>query len=89
VGGVGGVQDPGAGGLDGGGAAVVDVGGGVQAESAVMMVVVVPGEEFLAVRAGGLDRAEPGGERRPVLQGLELGLGVRVVVRRAGGSGTG
>jgi hypothetical protein len=70
MGGVGGVQDLGASGLDGRGATVVDVGGGVQAEAAVMMLVVVPGEEFLAVRAGGLDRGEPGGERRPVLQGL-------------------
>jgi hypothetical protein len=32
--------------------------------------VVVPGEEFLAVRPGGFDRGEPGGEPRPVLQGL-------------------
>ena len=86
---VGGGQDLGAPGLDGCGAAVVDVTGGVQAEPAVMMLVVVPGEEVLAVRPGGLKRGEPGGERRPVLQGLELGLGVRVVVRRAGGSGTG
>ena len=34
----------------------------------------------LAVRAGGLDRGEPAGEVGPVLQGLELGLGERVVV---------
>jgi hypothetical protein len=60
--------------------AVVDAGGGVQAETAVMMVVVVPGEEFLAVHPDGLDRGEPGGESRPVLEGLELRFGVRVVV---------
>lgn len=69
---VGGVQDVAALGPDGCGVAVVDVGGGVQAESAVAVVVVVPGEEFLAVGAGGLDRGEPGGKRRPVFQGLEL-----------------
>jgi len=80
VGGVGGVQDLGALGPDGRGVAVVNVGGGVQAESPVAVVVVVPAEEFLAVRAGGLDRAKPGGERRPVLEGLELRFGVRVVV---------
>ena len=56
---VGGGQDAGACGLDGGGAAVVDVGGGVQAR-AVTVLVVVPGEEVLAVRPGGLDGAEPG-----------------------------
>ena len=90
VGEVGGVQDLGACGPDGRGVAVVDVGGGVQAEPAVAVLVVVPGEEFLAVRAGGLDRGEPGGEARPVLQRLELRLGVRVVVGDVrAGSGTG
>ena len=58
----------------------MDVGGGVQAEPAVTVLVVVPAEKVLAVRPGGLDRGEPGGERRPVLQRLELRLGVRVVV---------
>ena len=80
VGGVGGVEDLGALGPDGRGVAVVDVGGGVQAEPAVAVVVVVPGEEFLAVRPGGLDRGESRGKRRPVFQGLELRFGVRVVV---------
>jgi len=89
VGGVGGVQDLGALGPDGGGVSVVDVGGGVQAEPAVMMLVVVPAEESLAVRAGGLDRGEPGRERRPVLEGLELRFGVRESGRRGAGSGTG
>jgi hypothetical protein len=42
---VGGGQDLGASGLDGYGAAVVDVGGGVQAEAAVMVLVVVPGKK--------------------------------------------
>jgi hypothetical protein len=54
---VGGVQDLGAADPDGCGPAVVDVGGGVQAEAAVMMLVVVPGEEVLAVRPGSLARA--------------------------------
>ena len=63
-------QGLGAAGLDGCGAAVVDVGGGVQAEAAVPVLVVVPGEEVLAVRPGGFDRTEPGRERRPVLQRL-------------------
>ena len=59
---------------------MVDISGGVQAEPAVVVLVVVPGEEFLAVCPGGLDRGEPGGEAGPVLEGLELRLGVRVVV---------
>ena len=59
VGVVGGVQDLGAAGLDGCGASVVDV-GGVQAEPAVAVLVVVPGEEVLAVRPGGLDRGGTG-----------------------------
>jgi hypothetical protein len=54
VGAVGGGQGLRALSLDGCGLAVVDVGGGVQAEPAVMMLVVVPGEEDLAVRPGGL-----------------------------------
>jgi hypothetical protein len=62
----------------------VDVGGGVQAESAMAMIFVVPGEEPLAVGAGCLDRGEPAREVRPVLQRLELGLGERVVVGLTG-----
>ena len=84
VGEVGGGQHPGPAGLHGCDPAVVDIGGGVQAEAAVAMLVVVPGEEFLAVRAGGLDGGEPGGEAGPVLEGLELGFGVGVVVALTG-----
>jgi hypothetical protein len=62
----------------------VDVGGGVQAEAAVAVLVVVPAEEVLAVRPGGLDRGEAAGEAGPVFQGLELGLGVGVVVALTG-----
>jgi hypothetical protein len=50
VGVVGGGQDSGAPGLYDCGPAVVDVGGGVQSEPAVAMLVVIPGEELLAVR---------------------------------------
>lgn len=57
---VGGGQDAGSPGLDGGGAAVMDVGCGVQAEPAVAVLVVVPGEEVLAVRPGGFEGAGPG-----------------------------
>ena len=69
---VGGGQDAGELGLDGCGVAVVDVSGGVQAEPAVAVLIVITEEEVLAVRMGGLDRGEPGGEARSVFQGLEL-----------------
>jgi hypothetical protein len=45
-------------GLHGRGPAVVNVGGGVQAEAAVAVLVVVPGEEVLAVCSCCLDRVE-------------------------------
>ena len=47
-----------------------------------MVVVVV--EELAAVRAGVLDAVEARGERRPVLQRLELRFGVGVVRRGMG-----
>jgi hypothetical protein len=71
-------------GPDGGGPAVVNVGGGVQAEAAVAVLVVVPGEEVLAVRSCCLDRVEAAGEARPVLEGLELAFRERVVVALTG-----
>lgn len=58
MGGVGGGQDVGAFGSHGVGVCVVDVSGGVQAESAVVVLFVVPAEERLPVDAGGLDRGE-------------------------------
>ena len=61
---VGGGQDLGAAGPDGCGPAVVDISSGVQAEAAVMVLVVVPGEEVLAVGPGGFDRGEPGRGRK-------------------------
>jgi hypothetical protein len=54
------------------GTSVVDVGGGAGAETAVAVVVVIPGEEVLAVCSCVLDRGEPGREVRPVFEGLEL-----------------
>ena len=58
---VGGVQDAGAPGPDSCRLAVVNVAGGVQAEAAVAVLVVVPREEFLAVRPGGFGRGERAG----------------------------
>ena len=60
--------------------AVVHGGRGHQADAAVGMFVVVPAEELLAVRAGVLDRTEPFREVGTVFQGLELRLGVRIVI---------
>jgi hypothetical protein len=74
VGGVGGAESGGSLAADGGGVPMVEVSRGVQADSRVPVVVVVPGQERLAVCPGGLDRAEPGREPGPVFQGLELRL---------------
>jgi len=52
---VSGGQDAGACGPDGAGVAVVEVGGGVKAEAALAVLVVIPVEEVLAMRAGSLD----------------------------------
>ena len=60
------------------GVAVVDGGGGHQRDPGVAVLVVVPVHERAAVPACVLDRVEPGGERGPVLQRLEVRLGVRV-----------
>jgi hypothetical protein len=80
VGVVGGGEHDAALGADCGGGAVVDVGGGVQAQAAVPMLVVIPGEKDLAVSPGGLDGGEATGEVGPVFQCLELGFAKRVVV---------
>lgn len=79
AGGVGRGQDVGAGGADGADPVVVDVGGGVLPDPGVVVLAVVPAEEGLAERPGVLDRAELLRDG-PVLQGLEAGLGVGVVV---------
>jgi hypothetical protein len=73
---IGGSQHHGAGAGDLLGAAVVHVGGGEQRDPAVVVLEVVPAEEALAERAGVLDRAEPVGKGRVVLERLELALGV-------------
>jgi hypothetical protein len=84
VGGVGGVEGELALGahLDGG--AVVDRCRCVVADAGVAVVVVVVGEERLAERPGVFDATEALGERRPVLQRLELSLAERVVVALTG-----
>ena len=61
--------------------AMVDGGRSHQANSAVAVFVIVPVEELLAVCASVLDRAEAIGKVGSVLQGFELRLGVRIVVR--------
>jgi hypothetical protein len=82
--GVGGVQDDRACGADGVGVSVVDVGGGMQAHAAVAVGVVYQGEEALAVRSGGLDRGEAGGEVGPVWAAWR-NLGWRAADVRAAG----
>ena len=54
---------------------------GHQPDARVPVFVVVVAEEFVAEAEGVLIAAETLGESRTVLEGLELGLGVRVVVR--------
>src|SRR6266508_602417 len=84
MGGVGAVQDHGAGVDDLLGAAVVHVGRGQQRDPRVVVLVVVPAEEVLAEAAGVLDRAEPLREGGMLLQRLELAFRVRVVVGHVG-----
>ena len=90
VGGVGGVEGDGPLGADLAGGAVVDRRRGVQPDAGVAVDVVVVIEERGAERAGVFDRAEPAGERRAVLEGLEVRLastGCRWT--RGGGCGCG
>jgi hypothetical protein len=81
VGGVGVVEHDLAGSKDLLGAAEVHIGRGEQGDPAMVVLVVVPAERALVEAAGVLDRAEPVGEGGVVLEGLELALGVGVVVR--------
>jgi len=60
---------------------VVHVVGREEAEPSMMVLVVVPAEEILAVRATVFDAAESVGEIGPVLECLEVRLEVRVVIR--------
>ena len=55
-----------------------------EADTRMPMLFVIPREEVLAVAPGVLDAAEPFRKVRPVLEGFELGLGVRVVIARIG-----
>ena len=80
VDGVGGGQHLSAGLVELSGAAVVDGLRGHHRDPGMAVPAVVPGEELLAEATGILERAEPIGEARPVLQGLELALGIGVVV---------
>ena len=82
--GVGGGEHLGAGVVGVLGLAVVDDLGGQQADARVAVLGVVPAEEVLAEGSGLLDRGEAVREAGAVLQGLELRLGVRVVVRDVG-----
>ena len=52
--------------------AVMHIGRRQEAESRMMVLGVVPGEEEVAVSPGILDRAEPLREGRPILQRLEI-----------------
>ena len=52
----------------------------MQRDPGMPVLVVVIGEEHAAECAGVLQRPERAGERRAVLQGLELRLAVRVVI---------
>ena len=56
-----------------------------QAETGVVMVLIVPGEEAAAELFGVLDAAEAAGEFRLVFQGLEVGLRERRVFRENDG----
>jgi hypothetical protein len=67
-------------GSDLGSGAVVDRRRRVQPERGVTMLVVVGVQECRAEEAGVVDRPEPLGERRAVLERLELGLGIGVVI---------
>lgn len=66
------------------GGAVVNRGGGVQPDPGVAVFVVVVAEEPLAERARVGQRTETPGEDGRVLEGLEVGLAVRVVVGHPG-----
>src|SRR5664280_1215998 len=84
MGGVGGVEGDGPGDRDLGGPPGMDVGRGEEADPRMAVRRVVPGEEGGAEGPGVLERAEAAGKGRPVLEGLELGLAVRVVVGHVG-----
>jgi hypothetical protein len=63
------------------GGSVMHGGRGHPADPAVAMIMVVPAKELLAVSASIFDRAEAIREVGSILQGRELRLGVRIVIR--------
>ena len=69
-----------AGGMDCVGLPEVDLIGSHQADSSVVMVLVIPGEQAAAECAGLVDGLEPPGEFRLIFQGLEVSLREGVVV---------
>ena len=62
----------------------MDIIRGEHRDPAVTMLRVVPGEERSAESDGRVDVMEAPGEARVVLQGFELRLGERIVVRHLG-----
>ena len=84
VGGIGGVEYVAALCTDDLGAAVVHVGGGMEPDTRVAVVVVIPGEQSSAVSVRVLEGTEDLGEVRPVLEGPEMAFDVRIVVARMG-----
>jgi len=65
-------------------APVVDGGGRHQPDAGVPVLVVVVAEKPVAEAKAILVAAEPVGKLRAILEGLEVGLGVRVVVGHIG-----
>ena len=64
--------------------AVMDLIGRHEADSGIMMILIVPVEKAPAECLGVLDAAEPLGELRLVFEGLEVAFRERVVVRSVG-----
>ena len=69
---------------DGVGVAEMDLGGGEQGQAPVVVMEVVPVEESVAVSDGLVEAVELRGKVGPVLEGLEGGLTVGVVVADPG-----
>ena len=61
--------------------AVVDIRRGEQGNSAVAVLVVVPGKEAPAEGPSIFDAAEPGGNAGTVFKGLEAGFAIRSITR--------
>ena len=78
--GIGGVEHVSARGVDGVGLVVVNHFRGEQSQARVPVLGVVPGKEVLAERTCLLDAVEASGKVRAVLERLELGFGVGIVV---------